>query len=172
MTFSNWLFYGLLLILGAAFILYLVVYSALVLQWAADLIKEPLVRRIVLGICILLGGVSLLGGTVILAIYSCYNSLEYLCWANELRNFLLYSPWLHDYAYFIIILGVGLWCGIDAWKRSAGKPPQRFGHATGEALEGLLIGGITVAPVLMFTYWALYRTLSWVLDWGYMKLPL
>ena len=42
-------------------------------------------------------------------------------WADDLRLYILYSPLFNHYMYFLILLGIGMWIGIDAWLRAQGS---------------------------------------------------
>lgn len=101
--------------------------------------------------------------------YSGWNSLW---WADDLRLYILYSPIFNQYMYFLILLGIGIWIGVDAWLRAQGSIRTRFGFALSEGFEGSLIGGVVFGPLFMVAYYALYSFVHWLLDWGYMHLPL
>src|SRR5262249_4109150 len=100
-------------------------------------------RRIALGIFLSLAGVILFGGLVLSAIYLCYKGVDSLCWANELRGFLLYGAPSDEYLFPIVFMGFGLgiWCTVDAWRRSTATVISRLGFAIGEGLEASFIGG-------------------------------
>lgn len=169
MTVFGWFVLGLV---GSALALFFLAYFALFVQWSLEILKEPLARRILSAFLLSLASVIFLGCSVLSAIYFCRNGAEYFCQAGELHGFLLNSPWLQEFAYGLIILAVGFWIGIEGWRRSSGTCRSRFAYSVGEGLEGLFIGGVTIVPVLMLAYYALYKTLSWILDWGYTKLPI